>query len=56
MRYHYCKDAIKNKEVYLEYINTKDQIADILTKNISSISEFKRLRALLMNIQHTDPK
>ena len=56
MRYHYCKDAIKNKEIYLEYINTKDQIADILTKNITSISEFKRLRALLMNIQNTDPK
>ena len=56
MRYHYCKDAIKNKEIYLEYINTKDQIADILTKNMTSISEFKRLRALLMYIQNTDPK
>ena len=56
MRYHYCKDAIKNKEIYLEYINTKDQIANILTKNITSISQFKRLPALLMNIQNTDPK
>ena len=55
MRYHYCKEAIKNKEIYLAYISEKEQIADILTKNVTSMADFKRLRGRLMNI-HSHPQ
>ena len=53
MRYFYCKQAIKNKEVTLKYINTKFQVADILTKYIINFKEFLRLRSLLMNCAET---
>ena len=55
MRYHSCKEAIKNKEIYLAYISTKEQIADILTKNVTSMADSKRLRGRLMNI-HSHPQ
>ena len=49
MRYCYVKESISAGEIILEYVNTKDQIADILTKNISCTKEFLRLRKLLLN-------
>ena len=53
MRYNYCKEAIKKKEVYLEHISTGDQVADVLTKHIPNIANFRRLRALIMNCTET---
>ena len=32
MPYHYIRDMVKRRAIQLEYINTSDQIADILTK------------------------
>ena len=48
MRYCYVRESM-SAEIRLEYVNTKDQIADILTKNISCTKEFLRLRKLLLN-------
>jgi len=34
VRYHVSREAINNGEIELECINTEDQIADALTKNL----------------------
>ena len=32
IKYHYLRELVQDKEVNMEYINTKEKIADILTK------------------------
>ena len=32
IKYHYVRELIEDKEVKMEYINTKEQITDIFTK------------------------
>jgi hypothetical protein len=36
MRYHYIRDMVKRGAVRLQYISTDEQIADVLTKPLSS--------------------
>jgi Reverse transcriptase (RNA-dependent DNA polymerase) len=48
VRYFFLTDRIKSGEIKVEYLNTSDMIADILTKPLQG-SMFKRLRALLLN-------
>jgi len=35
LREHFIFDNYKNNKIKLEYINTEDMIADILTKNVN---------------------
>ena len=35
IQYHYIREAIQEQKVKLTYINTKSQLADILTKNVN---------------------
>ena len=49
MRYHYCKEAIQNNEIYLNYVPSGMQVADILTKHISCQRQFVKLRTSLLN-------
>ena len=46
--HHFIREAIKNKEVELKWIESKGQEADILTKPLSR-SQFVDLRSKLMN-------
>ena len=32
INYHYLRELVQDKEVRLEYVNTKEQIVDIFTK------------------------
>jgi len=32
IKYHYLRGLVKDKEVKMEYVNTKEQIVDIFTK------------------------
>ena len=32
IKYHYLREIVQDKEVRLEYMNTKEQIVDIFTK------------------------
>ena len=48
VRYFFLTDRIKSGEISVEYLNTSDMIADILTKPLQG-NMFKRLRALLLN-------
>jgi hypothetical protein len=42
VRFHVSREAIDNGEIELEYINTEDQIADALTKNLGKV-KFQKL-------------
>jgi hypothetical protein len=42
VRFHVSREAIENGEIELEYINTEDQIADALTKNLGKV-KFQKL-------------
>ena len=32
IKYHYLRELVQDKEVKMEYVNTKEKIADIFTK------------------------
>ena len=34
IKYHFLRELVQDKEVKLEYVNTKEQIADIFTKTL----------------------
>ena len=38
IKYHYLRELVQDKEVKLEYVNTKEQIANIFTKALSNDS------------------
>lgn len=38
IRHHFIRDLMKRKQVSLEYINTKNQLADIFTKALDATS------------------
>ena len=46
IKYHYVRELVEDKEVKMEYINTKEQIADIFTKPLPK-DEFEYLRGKL---------
>lgn len=48
IRYFFISDRITSGEIKVEYLNTSDMIADILTKPLQG-ALFRRLRALLLN-------
>ena len=35
IKYHYVRELVQDKEVKMEYVNTKEKIADIFTKALS---------------------
>ena len=41
VKYNFVREMHKNKEIDVYYINTKEQIADILTKNLVGDQFFK---------------
>jgi Reverse transcriptase (RNA-dependent DNA polymerase) len=45
-RCHYIRECIDNSDIYLSYVNTDDNIADILTKPLAA-PNFLRLRSFL---------
>jgi len=47
IRFYFVKDRIESKEIRVEYINTDNMIADILTKPLQG-AKFKNLRLQLM--------
>ena len=34
IKYHYLRELVQDKEVRMEYVNTKEQIAHIFTKDL----------------------
>ena len=47
LKYHHFRGHVKNGDIQIERVDTKDQIADIFTKPLFS-NIFKKLRKLLM--------
>ena len=45
-RFHFIRECIENREVKLDYVKSKDQVADIFTKALK-IDDFERLRTWL---------
>lgn len=39
VRFHYLRDLVKDEVIELVHYNTKNQIADIMTKQLSSAKE-----------------
>jgi hypothetical protein len=48
IRYFFIKDRLDNKEIIIEYLNTKSMLADYLTKPLTG-NEFRRFKNILMN-------
>ena len=48
IKMHYVRECVKKNEVSLRYIGTRDQLADILTKNLPS-PIFVPIREKIMN-------
>ncbi|XP_074328335.1 secreted RxLR effector protein 161-like [Apium graveolens] len=46
VRYHFIRDCVERGEIFMKYIHTNDQKADILTKPMSS-AKFEEMRRLL---------
>ena len=46
IKYHYLRELVQDKEVKMEYVNTKDKIVDIFTKKLPKDSH-KYLRGKL---------
>ncbi len=47
IRYFFVQDRVKNGELVLEYINTKDMLADLMTKPVNG-ALLKHLRSKMM--------
>jgi hypothetical protein len=47
IKYHFIRESVKNKEIDLKWIPTKNQLADIFTKAVSS-GQFIALRSCVM--------
>ena len=41
IRYHHIRDIIKSKILVLEYVNSAENIADVLTKNLTKEKHIK---------------
>ena len=46
VRYHYVRDAIKNKLIQVKYISTQEMPADLLTKGLLSAKHYKFMRMI----------
>jgi hypothetical protein len=49
IRFHYLWDCITNKKVKVKYVNTQDQVTDILTKPLKH-DVFAKLRDMLRDM------
>jgi hypothetical protein len=49
IRHHYIRDAVKNKEIQLQWIESKNQQADILTKSLTK-PLFVKMRTMIMKV------
>jgi hypothetical protein len=47
IRHHYIRNMLANKEIAINYLPTKDMIADILTKPLNA-TDYQRLRPYLL--------
>ena len=47
IQYHFIREHVRNKDIKLEYINTKEQLADILTKPTPRIIFLRHISKLL---------
>ena len=54
VRYHFIRELIQQGKISLKYCNTKDQLADILTKGLNSkkIKEICSRLQMYMPIEH----
>ena len=50
IRYFLVKDHIKNKEMSIEYCNTKDMLGDFFSKTIQG-RQFYKFRQNIMNLE-----
>jgi hypothetical protein len=55
VRYFFIKDRIAAGEVDVKYLQTRDMVADILTKPLQG-EQFRKLRAALMNWDYGSPR
>lgn len=46
MKFHFLRELVKNGEIKLDYCDTKEQIADIMTKPVK-LDMFRKLREML---------
>ena len=46
-RCHYLRELVEKNELIINYVNTKDNLADLLTKNLGTGS-FERLREVIV--------
>ena len=46
VRYHYVRDAVKNKLISIDYISTQEMPADLLTKGLLSTKHYKFMKLL----------
>ena len=47
IQYHYTRDLVKEKRIKLEYVPTKDMLADLLTKSLPPLSTSICLKVLI---------
>ena len=50
VKYHWIRDKILDKTVYLQYVATSDQRADVLTKVVDGVLFHKHLPFLVVDI------
>lgn len=50
IRYHYLRERVQNRELKVEYLSTKDMIADLLTKPLSAPDTDKHRNAMGLRI------
>ena len=48
-RHFYVRDMVESFELEVPYVNTHDNLADILTKPMRDAKQFHKLRRLIMN-------
>jgi hypothetical protein len=47
IKYHFIREAVKEKRVEMKWVSTKQQLADILTKGVKE-ADFTRIRDVIM--------
>ena len=52
VRYHFVRDLVDNDTIFLQYVRTVDQVADMLTKALGP-TQFKRFRDLMLGLLST---
>ena len=48
-RHFYVSDMVESFELEVPYVNTHDNLADILTKPMNDAKQFHKLRRIIMN-------